>query len=83
MYWLSGHFFNDETSLIIMLSAYSRNVLTRNSTSFKPCKRLIFMSSISRHTKLVNNNSIVKADFRVMTLVTRDLDKTGLNLCNL
>uniref|UniRef100_A0A2H1VK54 SFRICE_035690 n=1 Tax=Spodoptera frugiperda TaxID=7108 RepID=A0A2H1VK54_SPOFR len=33
-----------------MLLAYSRNVLTRNSTSFKPCKRLIFMSSFSRHT---------------------------------
>ncbi|KAF9802161.1 hypothetical protein SFRURICE_015201 [Spodoptera frugiperda] len=33
-----------------MLSAYSRIVLTRNSTSFKPCKRLIFMSSIPRHT---------------------------------
>ncbi|KAF9796696.1 hypothetical protein SFRURICE_008106, partial [Spodoptera frugiperda] len=25
------------TKLIIMLSAYSRNCLTRNSTSFKPC----------------------------------------------
>ncbi|KAF9813819.1 hypothetical protein SFRURICE_007974 [Spodoptera frugiperda] len=25
------------TKLIIMLSAYSRTVLTRNSTSFKPC----------------------------------------------
>uniref|UniRef100_A0A2H1WLC3 SFRICE_018938 n=1 Tax=Spodoptera frugiperda TaxID=7108 RepID=A0A2H1WLC3_SPOFR len=38
------------TKLINMLSAYSRNCLTRNSTSFKPCQRPIFMSSIPRHT---------------------------------
>ncbi|KAF9799731.1 hypothetical protein SFRURICE_005024, partial [Spodoptera frugiperda] len=34
----------------VVETAYSRKCLTRNSTSFKPCKRLIFMSSIPRHT---------------------------------
>ncbi|KAF9824186.1 hypothetical protein SFRURICE_002307 [Spodoptera frugiperda] len=43
-----------------MLSAYSRICLTRNSTSFKPSKRLIFMSSIPRQSprSVSNNNNL-------------------------
>uniref|UniRef100_A0A2H1VCJ9 SFRICE_021778 n=1 Tax=Spodoptera frugiperda TaxID=7108 RepID=A0A2H1VCJ9_SPOFR len=53
-----------------MLSAYSRNRLAMDSTSFKPCLGLIFISSIPRHSprRVYSSNSCIPCSALAMVI---------------